>query len=158
MPDADHGRVDVAVSAVVVLWPLHQVGTQYVVRALGLAVVGWCGGRIGPGAGAAGATAVAATAAAAADGPAGSVTAAGPILVLAPCGLGLIPPINFVVQIFVLAKSPGDKREGEGNGRGWVERESLINLLRDTWLGRFSMLLHSSRTRARSWRIGCLRR
>ena len=95
--DADHGRVDVAVTAVVVLGCLHAVRAQYVVRALGLTVVGWCGGRIWPTAGAAGAAATA-------DGSAGSVTAAGPILVLAPCGLGLIPPINFVVQIFVLAK------------------------------------------------------
>jgi len=109
--DADHGRVYVAVTAVVVLRCVHAVRAQYVVRAIGLAVVGWCGRRIWPGAGAAGPVA------AAADWSAGPVTAAGPILVLAPCGLGLIPPINFVVQIFVFVKRQATyERERESEG------------------------------------------
>ena len=113
MTDADDVRVYVAVTAVVVLGRVHAVRAQYVVRALGLAVVGWCGGRIWPGAGAAGPAA-----AATADWSAGPVTAPGPILVLAPCGLGLIKPINFFVQIFVFAKRQAthERERGEGDG------------------------------------------
>lgn len=161
MTDADHGRVYVAVTAVVVLRCVQAVRAQYVVRALGLAVVGGCGRRIGPGAGAAGPAA-----AAAADWPAGPVTAAGPILVLAPCGLGLIPPINFVVQIFVFVKGQATYERERAGEREWMRvrvrvmgcKDDLINLLRDTWPDRFSMLPHSFRNPARSWRIGCLRR
>lgn len=129
MTDADDGRVYVAVTAVVVLGWVHAVRAQYVVRALGLAVVGWCGGRIWPGAGAAG------PAAATADWSAGPVTAPGPILVLAPCGLGLIKPINLFVQIFVFAKRQATnererERETEGERAGGKARKGMVDGMR----------------------------
>lgn len=132
--DADDGRVDVAVAAVVVLGSVHAVRAQYVVRALGLAVVGWCGGYIGPGAGAAGP-------AAAADGSAGAVAAAGPILVLAPCGLGLIPPINFVVQIFVFAKIQArNERVRDGVQVGERKGEGLPRTAWSTYFAIFGQI------------------
>ena len=97
-----HRSIAVGVCAVVL--GSIDVWAQYVVGALGLPSEACCrGGGIG----------TAGTAA-----PNGSaarpISAAGwPILVLPPCGLGLIP-INSNVQIFVLPEEATNERVGRG--------------------------------------------
>ena len=94
MTGVDHAGVNVR-TGVVVLVCIQAIGrAQYVVGILGLPRSVACGGgcccRIPGGIGAA-------------DGSTISAAAGGPVLIVPPCGLGLIP-ISSIVQIFVLSR------------------------------------------------------
>jgi hypothetical protein len=133
----DQAGVDVS-AGVVVLVGIQAVGrAQYVVGILGLPSSVACGGgccSIPGGRGAA-------------DGSTISAAAGGPVLIVPPCGLGLIP-ISSIVQIFVLSKVTNEMGEKGRSGQ---------NSLRDIWRDRSSVLRHNSRTPKKSWQRECPR-
>jgi hypothetical protein len=83
-------------------------------------------------------------------GPAGACCTKLPGRLVLICEEGLVPPINTIVQINVLANVTATNETVTGTRRG-------SNSLRGIWRGRSSGLPSSSRSRERSWQRECPR-